>query len=66
MDQSGASGKAKLSGWKPWLRSSGPKSPEVRAAVACNAWKGGHWLMVRQAVKGLNEALREQRDQLGR
>ena len=51
--------------WKPWSKSTGPKSPEGRAAVARNAWRGGHWLMLRQAVKALNGALREQRGWLG-
>ena len=46
--------------WKPWQQSTGPKSPEGRAAVRGNAWRGGHGLMLRQAVKELNEAMREQ------
>ena len=28
--------------------------------VSRNAWRGGHGLMLRQAVKELNEAMREQ------
>ena len=47
--------------WKPWQQSTGPKSPEGRAVVSRNAWAGGHWLMLRQAVKALDGALREQR-----
>ena len=50
--------------WKPWQQSTGPKSPEGRAVVAGNAWTGGHWLMLRQAVKELNGALREQAGRL--
>lgn len=33
--------------------------------MARNAWAGGYWLEVRQAVKELNGALREQRSWLG-
>ena len=50
--------------WKPWNQSTGPKSPEGKAAVARNAWTGGTWLKLRQAIKGLNQAMREQRDWL--
>lgn len=52
--------------WKPWSKSTGPTSPEGRVAVARNAWTGGHWLMLRQAVKELNGALKEQRGWYGR
>ena len=50
--------------WKPWQQSTGPKSPEGRAVVARNAWRGGHWLKLRQIVKELNGALREQAGRL--
>ena len=42
------------------------KKPEGKAAVAGNAWAGGHWLKLRQAIKALNQALSVQRDRLGR
>jgi len=51
--------------WKPWNQSTGPKSPEGKAAVSGNAWKGGDWLKLRQAIKALNQAMREQRSSLG-
>ena len=41
------------------------KKPRGRAVVSRNAWRGGHWLTLRQAVKELNKALREQRGGLG-
>ena len=50
--------------WKPWQQSTGPKSPEGKAAVSGNAWKGGEWLKLRQAIKALNQAMQEQRDSL--
>ena len=50
--------------WKPWQQSSGPKSAEGKAAAAGNAWTGGDWKKLRQAVKALNEAMRKQQDWL--
>ena len=52
--------------WKPWQQSSGPKSPDGKVVSAGNAWTGGDWKKLRQAIKALNEAMRAQRDQLGR
>ena len=51
--------------WKPWNQSTGPKSPEGRAAVARNAWTGGHWLMLRKAISEMNEVIRQQRKGIG-
>ena len=51
--------------WKPWQQSTGPKSPEGRAVVARNAWTGGHWLMLRQAVSEMNQVIRQQRKGIG-
>ena len=51
--------------WKPWRQSTGPKSPEGKAAVSGNAWTGGQWPKLRQAIKALNQAMREQKDWLG-
>ena len=46
--------------WRPWERSSGPKTEAGKAVVARNAWKGG----VRQVMRELGKALRDQRDSL--
>jgi len=51
--------------WKPWMQSTGPKSPEGKAAAAGNAWTGGDWRKLRQVIKDLNQALRVQRNQFG-
>ena len=48
--------------WKPWNKSTGPKSPEGKAAVSRNAWTGGDWLKLRQAITALNQVMRKQRD----
>ena len=50
--------------WKPWQQSTGPKSPEGKASVSGNAWRGGEWLKLRQTIKALNQAMREQRGRL--
>lgn len=49
--------------WKPWSKSTGPKSLEGKAAAG-NALTGGEWLKLRQAIKALNGAMRKQRDWL--
>ena len=52
--------------WKPWNQSTGPKSPEGKARAARNAWTGGHTAKLRQITKTLNQALRAQRELLGK
>ena len=47
--------------WKPWNQSTGPKSPEGKAAVARNAWTGGHLVQLRLLVMEMNQTLQEQR-----
>ncbi|MGH6634624.1 MAG: hypothetical protein ACRED0_00285 [Gammaproteobacteria bacterium] len=42
--------------WKPWEKSTGPKSPEGKAKVSRNAFKGG-W---RELLRELSQALRQQ------
>ena len=51
--------------WKLWQQSTGPKSFKGKTAVSGNAWAGGDWLKLRQAVKALNQAMRLQKDWLG-
>lgn len=43
--------------WKPWERSSGPKTLEGKGRSAMRGFKGGH----RNLLKALKQALREQR-----
>ena len=50
--------------WKPWQQSTGPQSPEGRAVVARNAWTGGDWLKLRQAIKALKNAMQDQRERI--
>jgi uncharacterized protein YjiS (DUF1127 family) len=50
--------------WQPWTKSTGPRTPEGLAKSARNAEKGGHWRVLREAVKELNRLLREQKEGL--
>lgn len=45
--------------WKPWERSTGPKSKAGKQKVAQNAFKGGFWLQLREIRKQLNQLDRE-------
>ena len=47
--------------WRPWERSTGPKSPAGKAVSAANAFKGGHGAKLRELQRAMNELLREQR-----
>ena len=46
--------------WRPWDKSTGPKTPEGKAKVAQNAYKGGTWRVLRELVR----AMRDQRKHL--
>jgi hypothetical protein len=48
--------------WRPWERSTGPRSNEGKARTARNGFKGGHRAKLREIMKRLNKALRQQRD----
>jgi hypothetical protein len=48
--------------WKPWEKSTGPKSAEGKAIVSRNAFKGGLRGMLREMAR----MLREQREELKR
>lgn len=46
--------------WKPWAKSTGPKSVEGKAKVGRNGYRGGE----RQMLRELRKALREQAEAL--
>ena len=52
--------------WKPWSRSTRSKSRDGKAALAGNAWAGGEWLKLRDAIQDFNQAMRVLRNRLGR
>ena len=41
--------------WKPWERSTGPKSPEGKAVVSQNGYRGGTRALLRELAKLLKE-----------
>jgi hypothetical protein len=40
--------------WKPWQQATGPRTPDGKAAASRNAYKGGHWLMLRELARLVN------------
>jgi hypothetical protein len=50
--------------WRPWAKSTGPRTAEGKARTSRNGFKGGHRAVLRDLARGLNAALREQRDAL--
>jgi hypothetical protein len=44
------------------LNATGPLTPEGRATASRNAYKGGHWLMLRDLIKLVNAEIREGRE----
>lgn len=51
---------AAIQQWKPWERSTGPRTVEGKAVASRNAWKGGH----RPLFRAMAAALRDQREWL--
>ena len=45
--------------WKPWQRATGPKSPEGKAVVSKNAFKGSKRLLLRQSIAVLRKYFRD-------
>ena len=37
--------------WKPWERSTGPRSPDGKRKASRNAWSGGHRATLREVIK---------------
>lgn len=51
--------------WKPWQRATGPKSPEGKAKVSRNAFKGGQRPALRQSIAILKQYFKGNQDFLG-
>jgi hypothetical protein len=45
--------------WKPWLKSTGPRSVEGKAKVARNAYSGALWLTLRVLSVKTTKLIRE-------
>ena len=52
--------------WKPWAKSTGPRSPEGRQLVSRNAWTGGHRAQLRELSKLVNAEVRASRELVDR
>ena len=52
--------------WRPWERSTGPRTSEGKARTSLNAYKGARRDKTRAVLRVLNELLREQADDLKR
>jgi len=52
--------------WKPWEKSTGPKSSEGKAAVAGNAWTGGQRQKLRDLASLVNAEIRQARELVNR
>ncbi len=48
--------------WKPWAKSTGPRSPEGLQRVSRNAWTGGHRAMLRELSNLVNAECRQARE----
>ena len=48
--------------WRPWAKSTGPRSPEGRQRVSRNAWTGGHRAQLREMSKLVNAEIRASRE----
>lgn len=50
--------------WQPWVKSTGPCTPDGKARAARNADKGGRWRETRELFKLLNQTMRQQKEML--
>lgn len=53
---------ALIQGWKPWKKSTGPRTSAGKATAAQNGWKGGH----RELLRELSRLLAAQQRSLQR
>lgn len=44
--------------WKPWERSTGPKTPEGKTTASRNAFRGGHRRALREEMRVLTGLLK--------
>ena len=49
---------AAIQRWKPWEKSTGPRTAEGKAIVARNAFKGGKRPLLRAKLREIREALK--------
>ena len=44
----------RIRNWRPWERSTGPRTTEGKAKASRNSWKGGHRQMLRELARELS------------
>ena len=54
-----------IQSWKPWQRATGPKTPQGKATISRNAYKGGQRQELRNCVRVLKLGLATQKEFLG-
>ena len=52
--------------WKPWQQATGPHTPDGKATAPRNAYKGGHWLMLRELARIVNAEVKARPESGGR
>jgi hypothetical protein len=52
--------------WKPWQHATGPRTLVGKATAAKNAYKGGHWLMLRELSRIVKAEVRTATDLIDR
>lgn len=50
--------------WKPWRKSTGPKTPGGKATTSTNGYKGGHLPMLRALSRLVSAEVKEARELL--
>ena len=55
-----------ISSWRPWERSTGPRTAEGKARASLNAYRGAKRAGTRALMRALQELLDEQADDLKR
>lgn len=51
-----------IASWKPWRHATGPRTPDGKARASLNAYKGGHWLKLRELARMVNAEIGEARE----
>jgi hypothetical protein len=49
---------ALIRSWRPWERSTGPRTANGKAKASKNAWKGGEWLQLRELSRRVHAEIR--------
>ena len=48
--------------WKPWQQATGPLTADGKATASRNAYKGGHWRMLRELARMVNAEVKAGRN----